>query len=436
MALIPAHTTDNLQQLLSLAPDVRTMEDARRLFFAKGWQLLAGDGQWLWGEYVTRDEQRYRPAVRLQPASFRCNCKAARRPCKHALALLLLFRNADDRWQAGLSLPEELAAVARSTAPEGKATAGSPAEPGRDKRLSLMDEGVDELDKWLADIIRQGLAGLENQPPSFWQQMSARMTDFKLGAIGRRIRTLPLLLQQPDWPALMLAELGQLYLFTRAWRRREALKTAQQQELMQWAGVNIKKEEVLQQQPALRDHWLVMGQYEGQEDKLSFRRVWLRGEKSGRWALLLDYSFGAQGFGDHWVTGSALQGELCFYPGTYGLRAVFRAFVASRSPYDGLSGYGNMAAFAAGYAEALAASPWLVSFPALLEEVRVVKPSPHEPFMAIDAAGHYLPLSAAEDANWLALAIGGGHPVWLFGEYDGRSFRALSVVNQGRLISL
>jgi hypothetical protein len=151
---------------------------------------------------------------------------------------LLLFLHPDDRWRAGLPPPPELQAAAAAAGSRDRAVEAA----ARDKRLALMDEGVEELDKWLRDLIRQGLAGLESQPAAFWQQPAARMTDCKLGAIGRRIRALPALFQQADWPDRLLAELGSLYLFVRAWQRREQLSSEQQLELQQLAGLSLRKE--------------------------------------------------------------------------------------------------------------------------------------------------------------------------------------------------
>jgi len=41
------------------------------------------------------------------------------------------------------------------------------------KRLDQMITGLEELDNWLQDTFRQGLASLEQQPFSFWKEISA-----------------------------------------------------------------------------------------------------------------------------------------------------------------------------------------------------------------------------------------------------------------------
>lgn len=432
MPLTPVDPAESYRQLLSLAPDSKTLAEARRLFFSQGWQLLAGDGQWLWGEYRSREGTVYQPTMRLQPsAAFGCNCKAPRQPCRHSLALLLLFLHPDDRWRTGLPPPPGLQAAAPAGSHDKAA-----ATAARDKRLQLMDEGVEELDKWLRDLVRHGLAGLESQPAAFWQQPAARMTDCKLGAVGRRIRALPALFQQADWPDRLLAELGSLYLFVRAWHRREQLSSEQQLELQQFAGLSLRKEEVLVSGRAVSGHWLVMGLHTGEEDKLVFRRVWLRHESSGQWALLLDFSFGQQGFADHWVCGSAYRGTLCYYPGTLPQRAVVKEMLPSRSVYEELSGFGSLSDCQQAYAAALAANPWLTSFPALLEEVVVLLSPDAGGWLAVDLQKNCLPLLIEDLPAWRVVAVSGYQPVWLFGELTAEGFRPLSVVFEGRLITV
>src|SRR5262245_46346384 len=56
------------------------------------WQSLAEGSGSLWGKI--RGNAVYEVACALSPTAFRCSCPAfagGRRPCKHALALLLLY---------------------------------------------------------------------------------------------------------------------------------------------------------------------------------------------------------------------------------------------------------------------------------------------------------------------------------------------------------
>jgi hypothetical protein len=420
------------ERLLALAPDASTLDQARRLFFARGWHVLEGNGDWLWGEYETKYGDVMQAAVRLEPPLFRCSCKSQRRPCKHSLALILLFLNRPDGWQVRNEAPDWVhALLGQPDAPTKAAAKANPVQ--QEKRLELMDQGVEELDKWLQNIARQGLATLAAAPEE-WESIAARLVDSKLGSLARRIRQCQALLMQDDWVDTVAGELGLLYLFVRAWQRKSTLLPDQKRELLQVAGWNLRKENIINQ-PGVKDNWLVLGVSSGTDEKLTYRRTWLRGEKTARFALLLDFAFGNQSFEDQWVTGSVLSGTLAFYPGQPPLRAAFRQYHASREPYDGLAGHPDLSTFATDYAKALAHSPWLLAFPALLEQVTPVYDPPTATFTLVDQQLRQLPLENSTKA-WQLLAASGGHPLTIFGEYDGQVVVPIALLDGGRVVGL
>ncbi|MEL7219812.1 MAG: hypothetical protein AAGJ93_00755, partial [Bacteroidota bacterium] len=185
----------------------------------------------------------------------------------------------------------------------------------------------------------------------------------------------------------------------------------------------------------VKDNWLVLGITFGTEDKLSFRRTWLRGEKTGSYALLLDFSFGNRGFETHWITGSVLDGTLLFYPGQPRFRAAFQQFHPSRSPYDSPSAYQQLSDMQTAYASALGQSPWLIAFPALLESITPYYDQATANFALVDEQNLTLPLKN-NNASWQLLAMSGGQAITVFGEYDGNTFQAISAFYQGRVVLL
>lgn len=420
------------ERLLQLAPNAGSLEQARKLFFAKRWQLLQGNGEWLWGEYKTAYGHLMKAAVRLEPPLFSCSCKSKSRPCKHALALVLLFLNRPEAWQVSAQAPEWVHQQLNKPITTGKKTPENKPKQ-QEKRLKLMDQGVAELEKWLQNIAQQGLANIADAPEE-WENIAQRMVDSKLGSIARRIRSCAQLLQQNEWIDPVAGELGLLFLFVRAWQRKSSLSPSQKRELQQVAGWNIRKDS-LPTDNAAKDNWLVLGITTGVEEKLSFRRTWLRGEKTSRYALLLDFSFGNSGFENHWITGSVLDGTLLFYPGQPRFRAAFQQFHPSRSPYDSPSAYQQLTAMQTAYAEALGQSPWIIAFPALLEEVIPYYEQQTAAFSLIDQHKLMLPLKN-NDASWQLLAMSGGEAITVFGEYDGSTFSAISAFYQGRVVLL
>ena len=417
------------ERLLNYAPDSRTLSQARGLFFAKRWKTLEGNGQYLWGEYETVHGHQHKAFVRLEPPFFRCSCKSRRRPCKHSLALVLLFLNRPDVWVVKEEIPEWAAHYIqqKEASKPPKVNASQ-----QEKRILLMDQGVAELEKWLLNIIQQGLAQFTN--PSDWENLAARMVDAKLGSIARRLRYCKTLFLTENWLDSVTQEVGSLYLFVRAWQQKSSLTKPKKQTLLQAAGWNIRKDSILQN-AAIKDNWLVLGLTTGTEDKLTFRRTWFRGETTKRLALILDFSYGNRGFEDHWVLGSVLDGELVFYPGDAAIRAIFKTYQSSRAAYDFKPGYQNFHELGEAYSTILAISPWVQTFPCLLNNVYPEFDKKTASFTLWDKEGQGLLLNASA-ATWQFLSISGGQSLTVFGEYNGHSFTALSVIDKGSVIGL
>lgn len=437
--------------ILTLAPDAGTAQRAKSVAHAQRWHTLAGNERAIWGT-LGDPADPYHTAVYFEGMGFRCSCPVRRQPCKHGIGLLLLFSKNNDAFQLA-DPPDWLSDWLKKRSERSEKTATEPPErspeqylvlaekrkQNREKRLLQMTAGLAELESWLFDLFRQGLATLEGQAPkgqadTYFNDLAARMVDAKLGTLARRIRQLPLLMSQSNWHEKVLAELGEIYLLLRAFQRLEVLPEPLQDDLLALTGVNFKKEEILNL-PAVGDNWLVAGQTEEAEDgNLLARRTWLIGEKTGKLALLLDFSWGGQGFETTFKLGTVLQAEVVFYPSAYPQRAILKKFEYSEAAFLLRNGFPSLAVFADAYAGALAENPWLGRFPAFLE--RVVPVFHQKKFVLVDTERKQLPLTASDDLGWKLVAIGCGRPIGVFGTWDGEVFSPLSVVVEGEFRGL
>ena len=83
-----------------------------------------------------------------------------------------------------------------------------------------MMEGLTQLDRWLEDRMRTGLADPALARYDTWDGLAARLVDARAGALANRVRRLAGLVGTgPDWHADVLAELGLLHLIAQAGRR-------------------------------------------------------------------------------------------------------------------------------------------------------------------------------------------------------------------------
>lgn len=425
-----------IQELLRQAGDAKTLEAARRLFFSRRWQLLQGDGQWLWGELQVNSPKPLQAAVNMIDGQFFCNCRSRQRPCAHALSLVMILQQQAERitvasptdWVLAYKNARLTATTTKAAGDQlGKATLSALDE----KRERLMHQGLLELELRLMDIMERGLADTNALGPEFWEDTAARLTDAKLPGLAKQLRAVN---PQEASAAAQLRLLSSFYLAIAAWKNREQLAPAQREELNQLLGVNIKKE-ILLQQGGKQDHWLVMGQIEGVEDRLRFRRVWLRGERSRRFALLLDYAFGEQAFERSWPLASAWQGAVFYYPGAYAQRAIFPQASPGGRPYDGLVGYENFVAMRRNYQKALATQPWLQTYPVYVHQLQPI--SDAGAYYLLDSDNQALPVETADwDGFYTLLAASYQEPLSIFAEFDGHYLRPLAYFSAAGLQAL
>jgi len=294
------------------------------------------------------------------------------------------------------------------------------------KRLDQMIAGLEELDNWLQDTFRQGLASLEQQPFSFWKEISTRMVDAKLGGIGKRLTRLSTIIgQQQNWHELVLEELSSFYLLIRGIRNLAQLPTPLQTDLLQIAGVNTRKEDLFKNGIHLQDTWMTLALSHQEEDNLRSRKTWLYGWTSHRYALVLDFAWGRTDFTNHYEAGKVFTGTVVYYPSNTPLRVVVKEKRQLDKKYiKRIVGFPSFTEFLHHYATNLANNPWLTTHPCALEEVTPTLDK--DTLILLDSDNYIIPTSISPPEKWQIIAMSGGHPINLFGEWTGKVFIPLS----------
>ena len=433
------------EHVLSLAPDAPSRKAATKLSAPAPWSGLGCDtasaSAAVWGECQGSGSTPYRTVVDLTGPAYQCSCPSRKFPCKHALALLL-------RWSAGAGAAAEAPGWAagwlsgrrerdeRKAAQAADPAAAEPdeasllaAERRRERRAARVTAGAAELRSRLADQLRGGLADAPVQGYAGWNGVAARMVDAQAPGLAARARELGAVPSSgPGWPSRLLEEYGLCHLLATGYQRVGSLPEPLAATVRARVGFTVDAAEVLRG-PHLRDRWLVLGARDSTDDRVTTRRIWLRGGTSGRDALLL--SFGRPGVGPELAlpTGLLLDAELAFHPGARPLRAVlgprfgtpFPPPPAEAEP-DGLS----LDAALDAYGRALGDDPWLESWPVVLRQVVPVPTALG--WELVDRSG---PSPAAipvdrratpDAALWRLTAVSGGRPLTLFGECGHRGF--------------
>src|SRR4051794_39903539 len=165
-------------QVLALAPDASSASAGRKLASTKGWQSLGSSTAALWGE--CQGSALYQVRVDLGDLTTKCSCPSRKFPCKHALGLLVLAatepttlpEDEPPQWVAEW-LQRRAARAEGANEPaagdtDSVAKAAKVGAKKADQRLKRVLGGLDALDRWLDDLVRNGLASVEAQPASFW----------------------------------------------------------------------------------------------------------------------------------------------------------------------------------------------------------------------------------------------------------------------------
>jgi hypothetical protein len=423
----------------ALAPDAASLPAARRLALASGWSGEGATDVAVWGLAPGSGATPYRTAVDLAGPAYSCSCPSRKIPCKHVLALLL-------RWTSGtvpdadvpapfvrewLDARAERAARAAGRADADPAAAAprtggrpalrDPAAAARrvQQRAERVSAGLDELDRWLADQVRTGLASHQRDGYARVEAVAARMVDAQAPGVASWLRRLPGTAVGDDWASRLLEQYGLMRLLVAAHRRLDELDPSTAATVRSVVGYPVSTEQVLAG-PAVPDVWVGLAVQRREEERLTVQRTWLRGATTGRWALLLAFAPSAATLEVPVAPGAAVEADLHFHPGARPLRAVLgerRTALADPPP---LPAGGDVAAALAEHAAAHAADPWTSSVPVRLDDVRVaLPPQPRTGTWAlVDATGAALPLRASSAPAWSLLSVGAGRALDVVGTWS------------------
>lgn len=425
---------------LALAPDSSSAKAAQKLARPAQWPTLARDGDVLWGECQGSGAHPYLVGVDARSAEIasKCSCPSRKFPCKHALGLLLLHAARGGGWTSSPPPPDLATWLGGRAERAGKATPPSgdvPADPAAQARAQQKAQatrdrkrtsGLEDLELWLGDLVREGLGAARARPYGDWDRQAARLVDAQLPGAARLVRQIPELLHDDradsEGGEAPTAHLGRLWLLAQGWRQREALDEAERADLLTALGAPLDRAGV---PPAAPRVWQALGSVQEEEGKLTVRRTWLLGEEQAL-ALLLDFAPTGQALPAPLAPDRPFTAAVAYAPSAHPLRAIVQGEVAPAGEPLPLPG-GTLGELQARYAAALALNPWLERIGAFVGPAYLHL----DPPQLCDAEGHAVPLSArVEQADlWAMLARAETQMQTYFGEWDGVSFVPVGAVS-------
>ncbi len=437
-----------LEQVLALAPKPSSVAAAQPLAVPTRWAGTGCDDRAVWGRCTGGSAEPYECVVDHVGVAFRCSCPSRIVPCKHALALLLLWARGQvpsgeapgyaTPWLANRPDPASTAPPQIASDPKPKSTETVPSvvpdrDPttSRDDRVARMAAGLAELDRWLDDRVRTGLADPVLAQYATWDGLAARLIDAQVGGLANRVRRLAGMVgAHPDWHQHVLAELGSLHLLATAGRQLGSLSPTLADSVAATIGWQVRQADVLAGVPHT-DHWAVMGRSDTREDRIEVRRVWLRGLRSSEWAMALSFAAYGQSLDETLVVGSVMHADLFRYPGALGLRVLLGPRHGD-SPFEEEVATASVASACAQVGVAITAEPWIERYPVC---VRAAPARHQNRWLLTDATGS-VPLVEGVTGIGALLACSGGQPVAITAEWTPFGLVPLTVHLADRVVDI
>lgn len=405
-----------------------------------------------------------------RPFGYRCTCPSKKQPCKHVLALLVLWAGASPAvpdapapaeiaaWLASRAgsepsladllegrSPVELRATAAGRAagpadPEATMARADPeaAAARAEARIGRIRDGMGELELWLGDLIRHGLGWAASQRFGFWDAMAARLVDASAPGAATKLRDLAAFPHTGEgWPGRMLGAVARLHLLAAGWARYLELPESTQADLRTAAGWAWPASAVVASADREQDRWYVLARVTDDDPQLRVQRSWMWGLEHGRPALIVDFARPGSPFAWQLWPGQVLPAEVARYPGSAPLRVLVTgpAPDGGDEPAGAPPGLDSLSEVAAERGRALAADPWLERWPVSVRDV-VPLPEPGGGWAVGDRDGDRVPLRVAEPSAWRLAAVSAGQPIHLLGEWDGDAVVPLGAWAEGRMVVL
>ncbi len=439
-----------VEQVLAAAPDDSSRSSAKGLVNPKKWTELGSTEALVWGKCQGSGKTPYQVSVDLNGPAFRCTCPSRKFPCKHGVALLLMWAANDgsvadsgeasafaDEWakerQAKDDARTEKAEKKAEKIAAGEDVVDPVARAKREaQRVANITAGLDDLDRWIGDLIRQGLASARAQPYSFWDQVAARLVDSQAPGIAERIRELGgSVSSRSDWVEHLLIELGVLASVVRAWRNRDSLDDVANADLRTLLGWSRSSDEV-RALGTLKGQWLVMARRQTQGERVALQRTWLWSTSEQEWVMVLDFAVGSGGWPVTHSVGTEITAETSRYPGSRPHRVLLGSTEES-GRFHTVSAATSIDDALRSASETFAQNPWTSSVPMALQNVRTI--TENESVSLVGENGQRIPVVQGF-VPWTLLAHVGHEPTAVVGEWDGVRFHPLTAQTPNGLVNL
>lgn len=325
-------------QILALAPDESSKKSGKELTNPVKWTNTGVNAKALWGECQGSGSKPYQTQIDIAALAFKCSCPSRKFPCKHGLGLLLLYNRQKNSFTQTASpswVEEWINKRSAKQEKEAEKTEKPVDEAAQAKRLQArhkkVNDGIEELLKWVKDIIRNGIIAIPEKEHAWFENMARRMVDAQSPGLAGMVRRLgETNFFSASWQTVFIDQLLQLYTVMQAYKNSALLEKDMQVTIQSLIGFTQNQDE-LKEQKGITDTWVVLGKQVIEEDNLSTERNWLFGINTKQYALVLQFLVRGQGAQLVLTPGITIEAELVFFPSVLPMRAIIKRQMAGNT---------------------------------------------------------------------------------------------------------
>ncbi len=405
----------NEDQILELAPDEASKKAGKDLASPNKWVTKGANEQALWGECQGSGSKPYQTQIDIANIAFKCSCPSRKFPCKHGLGLMLFYArqtasftesNAPD-WVTEWLKKRVENEVKKATKEEKPVDEVAQAKR-QDARKQKVSDGINELQLWIKDIIRNGIISIPEKDYTWFDNIAKRMVDAQAPGLANMVRNLAETNFYTDgWQSGFIDQLVSMYLITQGYKMNAATELSFINDLKNWIGFTQNQDE-LKEQAGITDTWLVLAKQSTEVDNITTDKFWLYGTESNNYALILQFIVRGQGGNLTLTPGMFMQAELVFFPSVSPLRAIIKKQIATNA-------HSNFQAFKNWQQVALAQTQLNANFPVHSERpfiIQQIKPVQfNNQWWLQDAEKNIMQLKNEEKTIWKILSLSGGKPL-------------------------
>lgn len=440
-------------QVESLAPKPAAYKAAMKIVDS-GKCISSGKSERaLWGEIQGSGKNPYKTQIDIQDLAYKCSCPSRQFPCKHALAILTISYKTDivisnePEWvttwidkrrdkQANKNKPDATPIILTEKEKETKAKQKN---KRAEERLTAVNAGVEELEKWLEDIVRIGLLELPNRSYDDFSRMAARMVDSKASGLAGWVRALGDLnyTSTQAWQTEALSIIGRLNLLIQAWKNHSNLSEpwlATVKNLVGWSQ-STKDLKVNAEALALKDEWLVLGKELETIDDIVIQREWLWGCNTGGSALILNFGTRFNALTNSLLPASVIEAEVAYFPAIVPQRGIIRIQkninnILNTQPAK----LSDLKALKSEHNKNLKANPWTNNNCYLVDKIQLLQI--RDQWQASDKDHNHIPLDLDDKTIMKWLLYSGNQPVGAAVVYKQEALKVLGIFSTTQYIVL